>query len=29
VDAKAGTVEVDWLKQGRTSTVPIAAVTRR
>jgi hypothetical protein len=29
VDARAGTVEVDWLKQGRTSTVPITAITRR
>jgi hypothetical protein len=29
VDAKAGTVSVHWLKQGRTSTVPLAAVSRR
>jgi hypothetical protein len=29
VDSRAGTVSVLWLKQGRTSTVPIAAVSRR
>jgi hypothetical protein len=28
VDARAGTATVTWLKQGRTSTVPLAAVTR-
>ncbi len=28
VDAKGGTASVAWLKQGRTSTVPISAVTR-
>jgi len=29
VDAKAGTASVLWLREGRTSTVPIAAVSRR
>ena len=29
VDAGAGTVTVQWLKQGRTSTVPLADVSRR
>jgi hypothetical protein len=29
VDAKAGTAVVHWLKQGRTSTVPLSALTRR
>ena len=29
VDAKAGTATVQWLKQGRTSTVPITALSRR
>ena|SRR3712207_4409891 len=29
VDAKAGTASVLWLRQGRASTVPLAAVTRR
>jgi hypothetical protein len=29
VDAKAGTADVQWLKQGRTSTVPLTAITRR
>jgi hypothetical protein len=29
VDPKAGTASVEWLKQGRTSTVPLAAVSRR
>ena len=29
VDAAAGTVTVQWLKQGRTSTVPLADVSRR
>jgi hypothetical protein len=29
VDPKAGTATVRWLKQGRTSTVPLTAVTRR
>jgi hypothetical protein len=29
VDAKAGTVTVRWLKQGRTSTVPLTTVSRR
>jgi hypothetical protein len=29
VDAKAGTVTVLWLKQGRVSTVPLTAITRR
>jgi hypothetical protein len=29
VDSRAGTAEVHWLKQGRTSTVPLTAVTRR
>jgi len=28
VDAKGGTASVAWLKQGRTSTVPLSAVTR-
>ena len=29
VDAKAGTATVQWLKQGRTSTVPLTAISRR
>jgi hypothetical protein len=29
VDARAGTADVHWLKQGRTSTVPLTAITRR
>ena len=29
VDPRAGTAEVLWLKQGRTSTVPLTAITRR
>ena len=29
VDARAGTASVQWLKQGRTSTVPLTAVSRR
>jgi hypothetical protein len=29
VDAKAGTATVTWLKQGRTSTVPISSITRK
>jgi hypothetical protein len=29
VDPKAGTVTVLWLKQGRSSTVPLASVSRR
>ena len=29
VDPAAGTVTVHWLKQGRTSTVPLATVSRR
>src|ERR1700730_14089567 len=29
VDAQAGTADVHWLKRGRTSTVPITAITRR
>jgi hypothetical protein len=29
VDAKAGTADVLWLHQGRTSTVPLTAITRR
>ena len=29
VDPKAGTAVVQWLKQGRTSTVPLSAITRR
>ncbi len=29
VDAKAGTATVLWLKQGRTSVVSLAAVSRR
>jgi hypothetical protein len=29
VDPAAGTVTVHWLKQGRTSTVPLADVSRR
>lgn len=29
VDPKAGTAVVHWLKQGRTSTVPLSAITRR
>ena len=29
VDSAAGTVTVQWLKQGRTSTVPLADVSRR
>jgi hypothetical protein len=29
VDSQAGTVTVLWLRQGRTSTVPIDTVTRR
>jgi hypothetical protein len=29
LDSRAGTVTVLWLRQGRTSTVPIDSVTRR
>jgi hypothetical protein len=29
VDPKAGTASVLWLKQGRTSTVPLTAISRR
>jgi hypothetical protein len=29
VDPKAGTATVRWLKQGRTSTVPLSAISRR
>lgn len=29
VDPHAGTAEVEWLRQGRTSTVPLTAITRR
>jgi hypothetical protein len=29
VDPRAGTADVLWLKQGRTSTVPLTAITRR
>lgn len=29
VDSRAGTADVHWLKQGRTSTVPLTAITRR
>jgi len=29
VDPKAGTATVRWLKQGRTSTVPLTAISRR
>jgi hypothetical protein len=29
VDARAGTATVQWLKQGRTSTVPLTAISRR
>jgi hypothetical protein len=29
VDAKAGTATVLWLRQGRTSTVPLTAISRR
>lgn len=29
VDAKAGTATVTWLRDGRTSTVPISSITRR
>ena len=29
VDPKAGTATVFWLKQGRASTVPLSAISRR
>lgn len=29
VDPKSGTAVVAWLREGRTSTVPLAAITRR
>jgi hypothetical protein len=29
VDPKAGTATVLWLRQGRTSTVPLSAITRK
>jgi hypothetical protein len=29
VDARAGTADVHWLRDGRTSTVPLTAITRR
>ena len=29
VDPKAGTAEVEWLRQGRTSTVALTAISRR
>lgn len=29
IDARAGTATVTWLRDGRTSTVPISSITRR
>jgi hypothetical protein len=29
IDAKAGMATVTWLRDGRTSTVPISSITRR
>jgi hypothetical protein len=29
VDPRAGTAEVQWLRQGRTSTVPLTDISRR
>ncbi len=29
VDSKAGTAVVRWLREGRTSTVPLTAISRR
>jgi hypothetical protein len=29
VDPRAGTATVQWLKQGRSSTVPLSAITRK
>jgi hypothetical protein len=29
LDAKAGTATVTWLRDGRTSTVPISSITRK
>ena len=29
VDAKAGTATVNWLRDGRTSTVPISSIARK
>lgn len=29
VDPQAGTATVTWLRQGRTSTVPISSITRK
>lgn len=29
VDAKAGTATVSWLREGRTTTVPISSISRR
>ena len=29
VDAKAGTASVSWLRDGRTSTVPISSISRK
>ncbi len=29
VDARAGTATVHWLRQGRTSTVPLTEISRR
>jgi hypothetical protein len=29
VDPKAGTAVVRWMREGRTSTVPLTAVSRR
>ena len=29
VDPKSGTATVTWLRQGRTSTVPISSITRK
>ncbi len=29
IDPKAGTATVSWLKEGRTSTVPISSISRK
>ncbi|TML35971.1 MAG: hypothetical protein E6G00_10990 [Actinobacteria bacterium] len=29
VDARAGTAVVSWLREGRTTTVPLTAISRR
>jgi hypothetical protein len=29
VDPRAGTADVQWLREGRTTTVPLTAITRR